>query len=443
MNCRRPWLLAWLIATPVLLAGCATHIDRLREVRNEFYGGNLDAATEKIEKYGKSYRGEADVFQLDRAIVELAAGRPKQAEQILRTVRDRLDYLDQTSLAEQSVSMLTDDTATSYAGEDYEKILVRSLLALANLMGDGSDAAAYGLQATDIQERIIQAGADKKGDNPKLTYKRVALGSYIQGIMREETQANYDDAARCWARVVSWEPSFPYGRYDLDRATHGHHSQRGNGVLYVFALVGQGPYKDEKIEPISSITMLVGDRIFSALGKHTLPPTTPILVPVVIVPTNPTTGIRVSVNRQVVGETATITDVGQLAKQQYDAIYPRVLLKAVARRVAKDAIVYAAKDATKVSDGSWVNLLVDLGGMAWQATEVADTRCWGLLPGRIQVMRVELPAGEHYVGLLPDGSYGPTGEQGVKVKVADGRNTYVLANFADGRLIGKISTNEN
>ena len=29
--------------------------------------------------------------------------------------------------------------------------------------------------------------------------------------------------------------------------------------------------------------------------------------------------------------------------------------------------------------------------------EAADTRCWGLLPDKIQVLRIELPAGRHRV----------------------------------------------
>jgi len=42
-------------------------------------------------------------------------------------------------------------------------------------------------------------------------------------------------------------------------------------------------------------------------------------------------------------------------------------------------------------------LAVDLAGVAWEATESADTRCWGLLPDQIQVLRVELPAGRHEI----------------------------------------------
>jgi hypothetical protein len=60
------------------------------------------------------------------------------------------------------------------------------------------------------------------------------------------------------------------------------------------------------------------------------------------------------------------------------------------------------------------------------------------------VLRVEVPAGEHRVALRPDDRFGSFGSgEEAKVTVADGRNTYVLANFADGRLIGKIVSSGN
>ena len=120
--------------------------------------------------------------------------------------------------------------------------------------------------------------------------------------MREETHANYDDVARArpWSSVGS--PIFPYGRQDLERAQHGHHSAPGNGVLYVFALVGRGPYKDETLEVPSTVALLIADRILSNNNNYSLPPTiAPIKVPKVVVPTNHVDGVRVSVDRPPVG----------------------------------------------------------------------------------------------------------------------------------------------
>jgi len=431
-----------MVLCAVALGGCATYTDRLHEVRTAFYAGDMAGAEAAIEKHLKRGGPEADVLKLERSIVELCDGRPQDAERTLREVRDRLDYLEQADAGEQALSMVTDDRVRGYAGEDYEKVLVRALLALANLMHDGSDAGAYGLQVTRKQEEIIEKGADESGENPKLAYKRVALGAYIHGALQEESHLNYDDAARSWAKVCSWEPDFPEGRRDLDRAVHGQHSRPGNGVLYVFTLVGRGPYKEEAIELPSTVSLLIADRIISHNAEHTLPPNiAPIKVPVVVASPNRVRAVGVSVDGRPAGTTETITDVGNLAVAQYEAIYPQVIARAVVRRVVKKGIVYGVKEAVDADNHSLLNFALDAGGVLWEASESADTRCWGLLPDRIQVLRLELPAGEHRVGLHPAGAYSPLGpEHSATVTIEDGRNSYMLACFPDAQLVGRILT---
>jgi hypothetical protein len=425
------------------LAGCATYSDRLVDIRQGFYNGDLAHTTEVIDKALKSPHHDADVLKLERAVVDLSAGRPKEAEQTLREVRDRFDYLEQKSVAEGALSMLTDENAKSYAGEDYEKILIRSFLALSNLFSGGQDAQAYSLQITDKQQQIIQAGVDKKGENPKLAYKQVALGPYINGMIREETHANFDDVARASMMVVSWQPDFVYGRQDLDRAQHGHHSQPGNGVLYVFSMTGHGPYKHETLEIPSTVALLVADRILSNNSKYTLPPTiAPIKVPKVVTRDSGVSNVRVAVDQRRVGSTATITDIGHMAVEQYDAIYPRVIGTAVVRRIVKKGVIYGTKEVIGGQRDSLLNFGLDAVGVAWEATEAADTRCWGLLPDKIQVLRVELPAGPHQVSLQAEGSAGVGKEETANVTIVNGRNTYMLANFPDLRLVGKIVTSQ-
>ncbi len=420
--------------------GCTTHEQRLIAVRDQFYTGNLELARQTIDKERKRYRKESDVLLLEKSIIELADGHPKQAERMLREVRDNFDHLEQFSAGEAAASMLTDDNAHSYAGEDYEKVLVRAMLAVTNLLEDGQDAGAYALQVSDKQQQIIEAGADKSGDNPKLSYQHVAVGAYIQGMLREATHANYDDAARASAMVCSWQPDFPYAQQDLERATHGRHSAPGNGVLYVFTFVGRGPLKAEKVEVPSTAALAIAGAVLSATSKYGLPPNiAPVKVPIVIVPPSQLTEVRVAVDQQPVGATATITDVGRMAVQQYEAIYPRVLARAIVRRVVKNGIILGAEEAAGKQGGSPLNLGLEVLGLVWMASEAADTRCWGLLPDKIQVLRVELPAGDHQVTLQPSAVGNPVGSQEHQlVTIANGRNTYMLANFPDPHLVGKI-----
>lgn len=422
-----------------LLAGCASHAKQLVGIRDSYYADRLSNADELAHKLIDKKKSDVDVLKLDRAMIQLASGKPSEAERSLREIRDRFDALEGQDIGESTYSLVTDDTKRAYSGEDYEKILIRCFLSLSNLMHDGSDAKAYALQVTDKQQSIIQAGGDDASKNPKLAYKRVALGAYLNGALQEATHRDYDDAARSIQLVVNWEPDFKSGKDDLNRVSTGHHSEQGHGVLYVFTLVGRGPYKEERAEEPTSAALLIADRILSVMGKYSLPPTiAPIKVPVVVCSRNRISTVRVGIDGKKSGETETITDIGRMAVDQYKAVFPTIMARAVVRRVVKKGAIYATKEAAKV-DNPLVSLALDGVGVAWEASEAADTRCWGLLPDKIQVLRVELPVGTHEVSLTPADSRAAIGSTVVqRVTILDGDNSYLLATFPDSHLVGEV-----
>ena len=421
------------------IAGCATHAARLHEAREAYFSGDLDRATSLLDEHAHGDERDRDCLLLDEAVVAFAKGDPRRSEQLLRGVRDRFDYLQQKSLAESTVSLLTDDTHAAYAGEDYERVLLRVLLAFSSLMQDGTDAVAYCLQVDQEQREIIQRGIAGAAENPQPAYQHVAVGAYLRGIMQEATHRNYDDAERAFATVAAWEPGFAPARFDLARAQTGAHSTAGNGVVYVFAFVGRGPYKEERVAEATSGALLIADNLLSAAGDHTLPPTiAPVKIPEVVLPLNNVDAVAVDIDGQPAGLTQTITDVGCLAVSQFEAKRDHVLARAVARRAIKKAAIYSSKDALDVQRGA-ANLALDAVGILWEATEAADTRCWGLLPEKIQVLRIELPAGEHTLALRAANASRPLGPAyAAAIEVADGRNAYVLASFPGQRLVGNV-----
>lgn len=428
-----------------LLAGCSTHADRLSAIRAAYYSGHPTAATQKIdEALTKAPARESDVLKLDKATALLCEGKPTEAEALFREVRDKFEEKEGKDVGEGVASMLLDDQQLAYAGEDYEKVLVRFYLSLCNLMRDGSDAAAYALQVNEKQTQIINAGKGADGKNPKETYKLVPAGAYLHAALREETHANYDDVARSLELVARWQPTFPTVKADLERAKTGRHSQPGHGVVYVFAMVGRGPFKEEKYEIAPTAALLIADRMLSAMGKQSLPPTiAPIKVPHVTRPFNSIATVSVNLDGQPVGQTATLTDVGQMAAEQSEALYNELLARAIVRRVVKKGVIYGAKEAIKTNQNQLSSLALNAVGVAWEATESADTRCWGLLPDKIQVLRLELPVGQHSVTLQPAGANGQilgVGET-IQVAVEDGRNTYVLSTFPGYKPAGKVLTN--
>ena len=444
------WLCCCFCLTAVV--GCSTHAERISLSRSLFYEGQLDACRDRLEKLHKSHKHDRDVTNLDLAVVDLLEGRSAEAQKRFKEVRDRFDHLEQASVSEKTVSMWTDDTARSYAGEDYEKILIRVYLALASLMDDQMDAQSYTLQIQDKHDAVMQRiWGDNPIDEKTDRFRGLPIGFYLRGMLREQTRIDYDDALRSYNQVAQLLPNSELVFEDIERVTQGVHSQPGCGVIYAFAMVGRGPYKVESIEQPTSDALLIADRIVTAYGPYKLPPTiAPIKVPKVVVPESDIEAIQVAVNGQVVGTTFSIADIDRLAIETSQAVRNQLIARAVARRVIKKATVAAVKKQT--SSNSLASLGFDAAGVAWEALEKADTRCWGLLPRNIQVLRIEVPAGTHTLSFAPqylgprlfsetqfrekdDGKrqQGQVGRRELQeqVTVIDGQNTYVIGWFPD------------
>ena len=423
--------------------GCATHAHQLTGVRNDFYDGRIDKSSQRVEQLLSSKTKDADALKLDRAIIELTSGEPHKAEQTLRGVRDRLDYLEQKDTTEQILSMVKDDQSVAWAGDDYEKVLLRTYLTMANLLNGGDDATAYALQIDEKQDEIVSRLENNREDSAEqLDFKRVALGPYLHAAMLEEGHSDYDDIERSRLKVVSWETTFRDGKTDLERARHGRHSEPGNGVAYLFCMVGRGPHKVEAAEVPTQAAMLVADRILSQVLKQELTPTlAPIKVPIVVPGRSIISNVAVETDGEQLGETATITDVSEFAVQQNEANMPEILGRAVVRRALKKAAMYSVKENVSAHKSPGADIALTLAGIAWEATENADTRCWGLLPDQIQVLRVELPVGDHELQLNPLLAGKETGvSQTVNVRIEDGRNTYIMATIPDREFVGEIVT---
>jgi hypothetical protein len=453
-----------------LSIGCAGHQHHLVLARTDFYAGQLESASARLGQASEASDRYADVLQLDQAMVQLWSGHPTRAEKLLIETRDRFDELETAGVTQNAIALATDDTRRVYHGEDYEKVLIRAMLALCNLMDDGEDVTAYAFQINEKQAEIIQSlsldarrrddvdspknakedsdslaeaatdekNADCETVDPREYYSQLALGPYLYGIVRESTLLNYDDAVRGYAQVVDWSPGFSQGRHDLERARHGVHSAPGHGVIYLFAMVGRGPHKEESVEIPTSQAMFVADRILSAIGEHSITPTVaPIKVPVVVQPRNPLDGLAVQRSDGTWMRTEPVSDLGKMAVQQSLARRSEIVGRAVARRSLKKAALYATKQVAETQGAA--ELALDLIGIAWEASESADTRGWEFLPETIQVLRLELPAGQQELKLQPVIGHHLIGtSERVLVEVVEGRNSFIMVNYPGLNRVGQV-----
>ncbi|MDR2170777.1 MAG: hypothetical protein LBP59_11595 [Planctomycetaceae bacterium] len=455
-----------------IFSGCNSFGERHIKLRDEFTGGQIDKAKANVNRAIKNNSDkDIDLLKLNSAMIELCCGNFKSAELLLREVRDKFDRLENEQVlnaARNAKSFLTDDNAIAYSGEDYEKVLIRVFLAISNLMQDGSDAYAYSLQINDKQNKIIERKKSEFrnlcNDNSDLlkrvnaSYCNVAIGAYLSGILLEESKRNYYEAYRNYERANLWANGKTNDGYkfndDLERAKNGVHSKSGNGVVYIFVLAGKGPYKVQRnCEVLQDVQVLTTALLSHFSEISTIPDFMPVMIPVLV--TSSAIGgiggglsnkrqnntVKVLVDGNFAGETKVITDVSEMALGQFEANKPMIIAKTIIRRAFKKGVVYGAKKA--VDANSWVGLALELGGMVWEGMETADTRCWNLLPDTIQMQRIELPAGEHEIILkTPMQNYAENKKfHAKKIKIKNGKNTYVLANFIDNKLIGNITTN--
>jgi uncharacterized protein len=420
------------------LGACAS--DPMIPVRAAYSAGEYESARDQLEALRKSDSDNAHLYGLELAVVQQALANPKAAVAVMRKARDTMDRLAEGNYTDWAASAFLDDRSTTYPGADYEHVLVRAMLALADLMSGGNDAFAYALQVRAKQQQIIESFDSEDGDNPKLAYKLVAFGNYLRAIISEQDARDRSEARREFERVRKFAPDFVHGEADLERVTNGRFAEKGNGVVHVLALVGRGPLRVELREKPTAAAIGIAQILISKKNKQFPTPTfVPIPIPGLEFHQDNPEAVVVSAGGKRVGETAVLTDVEAMAQAEFRAMKPYVLARAVVRRLIKVAVVEGGKaavqhnrknksDAMETAKTDLLEIGIGVLGNLWAATEAADLRCWNLLPASFQVLRIELPEGVHDIAVQPIQGGRLTGqERHVRVRVIAGYNTYVAA----------------
>jgi hypothetical protein len=460
--------LYWVLAGSLLVSGCASKLVTIDTARDAFVSGDLTTASQLLSEVADSKGRFADPAQLDLAIVQLAAGDVDEATSRLRTLRDRFDRTSEAAaigasegngalVAAQSatgnvLSMVTDDTARMFKPAGYEEVMIRTMLAICSLAGDGADAESYINQAA-MHQAALRTVAESRRKGLMLDVldtspnQELALAPYLRGVLREATHHDFDDAQRNYRLVSAIRPDFRPAADDLQRATVGNHSRPGHGALYVFGLVGRGPVLVPTDAPVTSAAVSIASTLMLHSDEKEdditrLPKITSVKIPSVFVPPSPVAAVAVASTPMLndppvshpqprpftlLGATQSLTDVAELVRVQANAERPWTIARSFLRQAGKELAVSKAREGLGLTGGLG-SAMQFAASTAWTYSETADTRCWGLLPREIQVLRAELPVGDHQIQLAPVGldgfSVGP--EQSAHVRIDNGRNTYLI-----------------
>jgi tetratricopeptide (TPR) repeat protein len=433
------------------LGGCRTA--DMGVVQRAYYAGDHDRALERLEEYERKDSSNAQRWELEKSIVHIAAGDLDLALENLRSVREELveaaDKREHRKLLRGAKSLLTDDNALAYKLRDYEHQLVYALLAALEAVHGGDDAQAYSLQgltlALEIQSKVaedtvslfasIDEYRDVNGDNPKDAYRLVGFGDFIRASLLEESPTRADEAERAYVRAFQLSPDYPYVEQDLARVRGEVRSEAGTGVLYVLTLTGRGPLLEETIlDHPAEAALLIAKQIW-AHDQHqeTFPIVTGIRIPELRFATENPTDVHVAVDGAPAGITGTLTDIEKTAEIEFAAMHSTIVARAILRRAIKlaagEVIRHNVEDPRDGGQYAWQDLLIDIGVAIWSSAEQADLRSWSLLPARLQVLRIELPPGEHTIQLQAGSEAGQAVGRVIerKTRIQAGYNTYMIA----------------
>jgi hypothetical protein len=146
------------------------------------------------------------------------------------------------------------------------------------------------------------------------------------------------------------------------------------------------------------------------------------------------------------GITENISDIGRLAMARQKEQMPEIVGRAVARRVLKKGMIVAGMSAAGAEKGSGndlTSLVYTAAGVAWEAAEQADLRSWSLLPGSIQIYRIDLPAGQHRLDLRGEFQGRTVSSRfSSPLLIRDGYATFAIATLPDRSATGRVFVTE-
>ena len=411
-----------LLLGTIALAGCATYSESFGVIERNLAAREYDAALQHIEKQSGSKTGRV-LYLLDKGMVLRMKRDFAGSNQALEAAKAEMERLYAASVSENALSFVVNDATVSYAGDDYEQVLVHLYMALNFLeLGQPGDARVEALQV-DIKLREI----GEKIAGSKFTED--ALSRYLTGIIYEELgewsdamiayrsayiaykkyQANYGlsmpdmlkrDLVRLAQRQGLADEAAQYRKeFGLDRPPKQSRAAEQEGELVFVLNNGLAPIKREKVVGAFAPPPSV---MAEAATPHRPVTPAPTVVVNIALPyyesrPNRVLAARVSVAGKQVS-TQMMEDIDAIARASLDSRMPAIAARSVARAVAKGAIQESVDRAGNRNNDVAVELLGSFFvRVAAIATERADTRSWLTLPANVQLARLSLPPGSYTV----------------------------------------------
>jgi hypothetical protein len=435
--------LFFMALTLLLMSGCGamrSYDAELKQTVELTSNGQLDKALLELEKNNTSTEKDLLYFDEKGQLLNLngqfAESRDAwlMADEKIKAWESEVKT-DPVKLMGDFSSVIVNDKTRRYDGQDYEKVLLSTKLAINHLQLGDWDAARIEIKKTHEREAIIaefrakeiekveeEAKKNKvttelkdlKGypvetlNDPEVTILKngyqSAFSHYLSGFVYESLKEP-SLAAPGYRKAIELRPDIKWledGLANMESREHGI-KRKETDVLFVIE-TGSVPARQSVNFPIPIPT----NRTLIAV---------PLSFPVIRPDTNVFLPHEITLDNQTPVNVYPVTSLDAMARRALKDDMPGILVRGTIRAIAKTAAQAVASDR---------NVLVGLAvSVAAVATESADERAWRTLPSHILIGRATLPAGEHVININT-----PLGLQSANINIA-GKHAIV-----DLRLLG-------
>ena len=413
------------LALLCLSLGCSPY--SMEEVRIAFEQGDFDGALIELDADGK---GQAKLpYLFERGLIAHYGDQFDESNRTFELAEVTSDDLYTKSISREAVSLLTSDNLRSYAGSQYERLLIHYYRAFNYVFLNMPDDALVECRKAS---RLLQFYADA---DENYEFVGAAFIAYLSGILYEWA-GDWNDAfiAYRWAERAYKQYEevlgipFPQdvgeslvrlaGRlgfqeeFERYTATYGEPpddpSDSGELILLyetgfvaakieeniVFPILKTDPIVQEDADRDEKEVREYGRTLIRRRNRRYKEVEVEYLLRVAIPAyrSNRPRLVGIDANTAYGGAAGVLVeDIEAAAMKTFESELPTIMLRTVVRGVLKYLGFRRANQEGEIA-GRLVNLLNVV-------TESADTRSWQTLPNQILLVRLRLPAGTHRIKL--------------------------------------------
>jgi len=388
--------------------------------------GNIDKAVD-VYQSGSSKHKDL-LYYMESGELLRMAGRYTQSQQAWFEANHQVAAweeqarLDPDRLLRDAGSVLINDNTRPYTGQDFEKVMLTTRMALNDLALGQWDQARVAIKQTHEREALIatlheeqvrrsEQQATEKGavrdfhdlngypvetiDSPEVNALRnsyqSAFSHYLAGFVYEALDEP-SLAAAGYRQAIELHPGAALledGLAGLDsrQAQRRRQADEPGGQTDLLLVLETGLAPERKSVRIS-LPIISGGELFFA----------PVSFPVLQSQAGPVGKWDVAVDNQAQIAGVDATSVDLMSRRALKDEMPWIIVRAIARATAKVAV---QKAVAKKDDSDVASVMTKIGAIV---TERADERCWRSLPADIAVARMHVVPGKHEIEVDIGGS---------------------------------------